>query len=494
MILEQVYETIEETKQISQAAKDADRMGLEKKPGVGLYGKPNDPKASHKSRGGVLQPVLGDEPSTPKEKSPTANTPSAARISFPKPINPIQHTSRMFRRQYNMRSTRYHSSINVVPAALALQKALEHHAPEGYEEWINNVLSSVTNVYNRENAPSITGAGDALEHVEKMHSGKVLGVYDPAADAIEIDDIFSLAEIQGKPTNTWTQDNVNVMSVVVHEAIHSTSNRLTKLGFYTSGLNIAIEEGLTEYIARGIVTELDCSYWPRNCYVAEVEAIELMAHYGELDVNATFNNHTPLAGKALNNGTPAFEIHQKIYTAQIKAINNLFTKVKFSQEYAQEVYKQINYDFHNDVLSFANPQIRFALFYLEYLITQYKEQEIPPNLLDTVKGIFDVGFIESQEKIAKKKAASQDNVTVEQLINELLKKDVEERSIWKTYAGDFGARNTIGQVRYFDDRDAATAFARGTVPGPRLGRPKPKKRAERKEKIQKYDVTPVTKN
>jgi hypothetical protein len=77
------------------------------------------------------------------------------------------------------------------------------------------------------------------------------------------------------------------------------------------------------------------------------------------------------------------------------------------------------------------------------------------------------------------------------LLRDLLADDVEERSVWQTYAKKFGARNTLGQVRYFNDHDAATAFARGEISGPEPGRAIPKQKPQRKEPIQKYDVTPV---
>lgn len=73
-----------------------------------------------------------------------------------------------------------------------------------------------------------------------------------------------------------------------------------------------------------------------------------------------------------------------------------------------------------------------------------------------------------------------------------IKSSEEERSVWQTYSRKFGGRNSLGQVRYFKNRDAASKFARGETKGPKIGRPKPKKRPERMEKIQKYDITPVT--
>jgi hypothetical protein len=68
--------------------------------------------------------------------------------------------------------------------------------------------------------------------------------------------------------------------------------------------------------------------------------------------------------------------------------------------------------------------------------------------------------------------------------------DVEERKIWRTYANRFGSRNTMGQVRYFKNRDTATKFATGTKKGPKIGRAKSKIKAKHREEKQKYDTTP----
>lgn len=68
--------------------------------------------------------------------------------------------------------------------------------------------------------------------------------------------------------------------------------------------------------------------------------------------------------------------------------------------------------------------------------------------------------------------------------------DKEERSVWRTFANRFGARNTIGQVRYFEDREDAAKFARGEIKGPKVGKPQKPKNKTPKERIQTYDYTP----
>lgn len=64
----------------------------------------------------------------------------------------------------------------------------------------------------------------------------------------------------------------------------------------------------------------------------------------------------------------------------------------------------------------------------------------------------------------------------------------EERTVWRTFFNNWGARNTIGQRRYFADREDAVKFARGEIKGAHPGRPKRKIKAEPKEKVKRYDT------
>ena len=80
------------------------------------------------------------------------------------------------------------------------------------------------------------------------------------------------------------------------------------------------------------------------------------------------------------------------------------------------------------------------------------------------------------------------------LVDILLEVDITEtkkRSIWRTYANRFGARNTLNQVRYFKSREKATQFARGEISGPKVGKPIKAKQKMRVQPIQTYDYTPV---
>jgi GNAT superfamily N-acetyltransferase len=65
------------------------------------------------------------------------------------------------------------------------------------------------------------------------------------------------------------------------------------------------------------------------------------------------------------------------------------------------------------------------------------------------------------------------------------------RSVWRVDSEDssvvsYGARNTAGDVRYFDKEEKARKFAGGQIKGPSPGRPEPKQKAEPKERKQTY--------
>lgn len=71
------------------------------------------------------------------------------------------------------------------------------------------------------------------------------------------------------------------------------------------------------------------------------------------------------------------------------------------------------------------------------------------------------------------------------------------RSVWQTDVTKWAGKNSYGQVRYFKDKDSASAkakaekFARGTTSGPGIGRAEPKVIARKAEKKQKYFDNPT---
>jgi len=68
----------------------------------------------------------------------------------------------------------------------------------------------------------------------------------------------------------------------------------------------------------------------------------------------------------------------------------------------------------------------------------------------------------------------------------------DERSTWRVERdgkrAGYGAKNSAGQIRYFEDEEHARKFASGEIKGPVKGRPEHKLRKEKPEAKQKYDV------
>lgn len=480
--LEQVYETLEETKQLSQAAKDAERMGLEKKPGFGLYGKPDDDTATHKSRGGVLRPVMGDEPATGK---PT-KSPKKPESIISKIANAIIPATPVKKFSLNERPVRMHPSAQIMNTVEAIRTSLQGNAP------IEETFSKLTAAYGRSRIPKMSGPGELFE-LQKFFIGDgpgFVGVYDPSSDTIEVENLSELDAFRNTPIKKWKRNQIHIFGTCIHELLHSTSWRL-KMGYAgnSAGLQRAIEEGLTEYLTYHITTTLVGTKLgvsrtsTRGSYPQEVGAIELMAEYGNLQVDNAFKND-----KIDKSGN--YELDKLVFEAQQRTVISLMYETElFSSEYVTLILERMKMEWENDVLSLANPEFSRMLQYISY------NKSIPPKIVTQIQQTISTALGLSPDEIVEfiQKTPKKPNSFLGENRG---KKDVEERSIWRTYTRDtgFGARNTLGQVRYFNDRESAVKFASGTVPGPKIGRPKPKKRAERRKKIQKYDVMPVIKN
>jgi len=59
-------------------------------------------------------------------------------------------------------------------------------------------------------------------------------------------------------------------------------------------------------------------------------------------------------------------------------------------------------------------------------------------------------------------------------------------TVWITDHEQFGAKNSLGQVRYFEEREDAEKFAQGTISGPKIGRPEPKQHKQHHDSVEKY--------
>lgn len=68
----------------------------------------------------------------------------------------------------------------------------------------------------------------------------------------------------------------------------------------------------------------------------------------------------------------------------------------------------------------------------------------------------------------------------------------DSRSTWRVERDGkrlgFGAKNSLGQIRYFDDESKARQFASGEIKGPNTGRPEYPDVPRKPEAKQRYDV------
>lgn len=68
----------------------------------------------------------------------------------------------------------------------------------------------------------------------------------------------------------------------------------------------------------------------------------------------------------------------------------------------------------------------------------------------------------------------------------------DERSTWLVQRdgkrNGYGAKNTRGEIRYFEDEDKARKFASGEIEGPHPGRPEPKQKPEKAQAKDKYEI------
>jgi len=68
----------------------------------------------------------------------------------------------------------------------------------------------------------------------------------------------------------------------------------------------------------------------------------------------------------------------------------------------------------------------------------------------------------------------------------------DERSTWRVERdgkrGGYGAKNSRGDIRYFEDEADARKFAAGEIEGPHPGRPEHKQRVIKAKPKDKYDI------
>jgi hypothetical protein len=267
----------------NSAAEEAKRLGLERKPGFGLYGPPGkDKPATHRSAGGKLIQF---------EKPPSVSTPQASAPSE-QPASKAAGTVRRRRRKHSPPSVaimdkkfKPHPSAKVSDVVQKLRATVDNDVIYTPKLW-----ASLLGSYGRHTLPTVVTKSPVVLNARKFMGMYVLGAYTPGDDTVHVDEGISFADT---PVQKWTPKEVETFEVFVHEYLHSTSPRFGKdVQGYTSHRQMAVEEGLTEYLAYSITSEFTGkrSNKLQYLYPQEVTAIRFLADVGGLDVDKAFRS------------------------------------------------------------------------------------------------------------------------------------------------------------------------------------------------------------
>lgn len=343
------------------AAEDADRMGLERKPGFGNYGPPGSDDVTHRSRGGKLVPVAdtkgqgvgrGAGKAKPSGKEPDRRPePSRPRPTPPvSPSTPKKQASP--KRVAPMPNPPQRPSSAKVQTTAAERKGRADAA--GGARKLGALLDVIPKMGFEETAKGIYKDGmSGLQYKNKIQemlgtSPESYAVYDTVRPGPEYQNSEMMANLRGEswglgefrstertiwlhplyradriaslttPRSEWTFRMTIANHVLSHECVHSCSPRLrealvTRNQVQSDGTirrtrgnlvmqspdTFAMEEGLTEFIARSITNNaftkngVDPEHMKSpdaKAYQPWVRAVKWMTLYGGLDPLATFKN------------------------------------------------------------------------------------------------------------------------------------------------------------------------------------------------------------
>jgi len=307
----------------SEAAEEAKRLGLVKKPGFGLYG-PTDGPATHRSRGGKLVPTQAAGqggapqstvyPSTQQTAPTNTPEPTGAIASLPKeppsPEEVAKVEERMARRKTAPPTTR------VGPLVARMLQAL----PDGKIKDPEIPVAVISQYYGRTDIPQIYMGDDLAKKVKPEHAivsetlrdYQWVGVYIFDIDAIgvkrTIDRDTPMSEWEPEPAEIGdtpkNRESYKALHTLVHEAIHGVNRNIFNQEtskFKRDSRGIAIDEGLTEVMAQSIMSGLvenDDHYEKMSfgdpetrSYSEFTRPIRLMEEFGGLDVDFLIRNH-----------------------------------------------------------------------------------------------------------------------------------------------------------------------------------------------------------
>jgi hypothetical protein len=299
----------------SEAAKEAKRQGLDNL-GFGRWGK--DGKVTHITRLGKLVPfspttaptTSSDKQQTttqPSQQSTPSVTPTTTKPSSDTPQSTNTDSSGDKKDSYPDKSIgrrRAYRSARLPEMGESVKATLQ----DGRVADVSRTLSAVTSQFGRTTAPPVQKGGpllDARLELGNYTEEDIGAIYDFDHDRVELSAVDELST--DTPVSEWGVRQLSSFKTHVHEVLHSSSPRLNpeamvddrardrRRQWMSSGMNIAMEEGLTEYLAQGITEATVGADHPHmetinsgGGYRGNVDAVELMARYGGLDVDGTF--------------------------------------------------------------------------------------------------------------------------------------------------------------------------------------------------------------
>lgn len=321
-------------------ADDAKRLGLVSKPGFGLYGPPGDDKpATHKSMlGRLVQLKQDDQPKQPSQKTDTPDKPkqqgtqqtSDKESEKPKPQSVSHPTSPIGR-------TRVYQAEGLSEISSAVGNTFDSN---GKLTSLNASLEAVSRGLGRETLASIQTGGTILRAQQEFFGSAddLLGIYSPEEDRIEMAE--STPDFMSTPVSEWVDEQILGFKTYTHEVIHSTSPRLrgsSASNVYNNALNVTIEEGLTEYLAQGVVIGALESKNPRahnvnsGGYSDYVDGVEFMVRYGPLKVSEVFKNSNVETLRMQMNYAQSYAINSTLDAAGV-GDTDTFNKLSVAQQ------------------------------------------------------------------------------------------------------------------------------------------------------------------
>lgn len=300
-------------------ADDAERMGLERKPGFGNYGPPGSDTVTHRSRGGKLVPVADTkgigvgrgagkatpsgtpaepkQPDTPKPTPPVAAKPAEPPSPVaPKPAPtppPATPPKPSVTPSLAKKAEEYKARADARGGARKLANIVDTMADSPLKNQMSTLFAQVTtadyvkkvreilrapapndiSVVDAPNTPIPFNFMDLENEARNWGRASADGVFDPAHRNIWMSPVMrkNWWEAQRLGGRSWQHDHVLASHVLTHELVHTASPRTQKSEFtdYTlpNGTVVQIvpyamshdlvqmEEAMTEIIARDLSKE-----------------------------------------------------------------------------------------------------------------------------------------------------------------------------------------------------------------------------------------------